>query len=105
MFVNEDLGSLHILLLGTKETRYRTTFSPSRRRHATNKEVTRKTKKDHATQIMSRVRPSVVVRQKAPRVLSPSPIIVLCRKVQPKRHVHFPLKSLVGGNIPPIKGR
>jgi hypothetical protein len=43
-FVDENLQSLHILLLGTRETRYRTTLSPTCKRLATEWEVTKKVK-------------------------------------------------------------
>jgi hypothetical protein len=62
IFVNEDLWSLQITLLGTRETRYRTTIFPIGRRLATEGEVMKKAKMDQAAQKTFRVKPYEVVK-------------------------------------------
>ncbi len=44
MFMNENLQFLHNMLLGTRETRYRTTISPTCKRFSTKWEVIKKAK-------------------------------------------------------------
>jgi hypothetical protein len=49
MFMNENLQFLHNMLLGTRETRYRTTISPTCKRSSTKWEVTKKEKMGQVT--------------------------------------------------------
>lgn len=46
VFVNEYLQSFHIPLTSTREIRYKITISPTSRRLAIEREVTKKAKKD-----------------------------------------------------------
>jgi hypothetical protein len=54
---------------------------------------------------MSKARPFTIVKQKAPKVPSPPLTTTSNKRVQHKWQIHSPLKSPLGGNVPPTKGR